>query len=131
MFGAKLIGLVAAVAVAVVADEGHKGERVISLPGPFRPDPLFKQGPQTKGCTYTVYTAHPWNLGPTRTLYTTTTTTTDGVNCGVCDHVTAKPFPDGPGPVAHFTTTIVAATPTTVEAFTCESHHPEPPKKTS
>ncbi|KAG5923770.1 hypothetical protein E4U42_004836 [Claviceps africana] len=113
MFGAKLIGFAAAVAVGVAADKDHlvvHPEDIVQI---------FKQGPTTAGCTHTVFTNHPFNIGPTKTEYTKTFTTTDGVNCGPCHKVVATPFPDGPGPVAIFTTTITAATPTTVSSFYC------------
>ncbi|KAG6016241.1 hypothetical protein E4U54_001912 [Claviceps lovelessii] len=102
--------------VAAMAMTGHAGD--------FIDFHLPTQPVQTAGCTLTMWELPQFNLGPTRTVYTTTTTATDAVDCGICTAVTTALFPDGPGPVAHFTTTVTEPYPTTVTDYKCATPTP-------
>ncbi|KAG5973557.1 hypothetical protein E4U55_000419 [Claviceps digitariae] len=114
MYGLKLVSFAVALATASQAQD-------FDLPLPDQPALVLpKPHPTTAGCTVTIYELPKFNIGPTKTVWTKTATATDPVECGLCDHVTTAWFPDGPGPVAHFTTTITEAMPTTVTTYTCE-----------
>ncbi|KAG5999437.1 hypothetical protein E4U21_006817 [Claviceps maximensis] len=124
MYGLKFIGVAVAMAGAVAAEDQRVDVHV-----PTAPNDIFKQPRQTNGCTLTLWEFPPFVFGPTRTVYTTTATTTSSVDCGLCKAVVTSDFPDGPGPVVFFSTTITEATPTTVTDFACEtstSHLPRP-----
>ncbi|KAG6176718.1 hypothetical protein E4U25_007403 [Claviceps purpurea] len=76
---------------------------------------------KTLGCTTTLYELPPFIWGPTRTIWTTTTTSTESINCGPCTAVTTAIIPDGPGPVVHFNTTITEKRPSPATAFACKT----------
>ncbi|QPH04694.1 hypothetical protein C2857_001904 [Epichloe festucae Fl1] len=71
------------------------------------------------GCTKTIFGIPPWTAGPTRTIWTTTTTSTKYVDCGGCTAVARSYLPLGPGPVLLFTTTVTAAEPKTTSVLAC------------
>ncbi|KAG5957478.1 hypothetical protein E4U58_005984 [Claviceps cyperi] len=120
MYAANIIGLALALAMqqpgavarpADPADLQLGDGDFIKLPWP--------PATQTLGCTTTLYRFLPFIWGPTRTIWTTTTTSTESINCGPCTAVTTAIIPDGPGPVVQFNTTITEKRPSPATAFAC------------
>ncbi|KAM3515920.1 hypothetical protein MY11210_000460 [Beauveria gryllotalpidicola] len=72
-------------------------------------------------CTTTVMRAAQYTWGPTDTVWTSTTTATEEVDCHGCDAVQTAYWPMGPGPVVFFSTTVTAATPSTATTLVCRS----------
>ncbi|KAL7902630.1 hypothetical protein HDV63DRAFT_24536 [Trichoderma sp. SZMC 28014] len=70
-------------------------------------------------CTARVLQVPKLNIGPTRTIFTTTTTTDRIVNCGTCTNNSPIPIPLGVPPVAVFKTTITAVEPYTETELVC------------
>jgi hypothetical protein len=70
-------------------------------------------------CTARVLQVPKINIGPTRTIFTTTTTTDRIVNCGTCTNNSPIPIPLGVPPVAVFKTTITAVEPYTETELVC------------
>lgn len=108
MYAGQLIGLAMAMA----------------SPASANPDPQTdKAGDEHEasppGCTKTIFGIPPWTTGPTRTIWTTTTTSTKYVDCGGCTAVAKSFLPLGPGPVLLFTTTVTAAEPRTTSVLAC------------
>jgi len=69
-------------------------------------------------CTTTLFVSDGWQLGPTRTLYAWTTSTTAYTDCGGCDYIVeSNVAPLGPGVL--FTATYDDASPTTTTSFLC------------
>ncbi|KAG6064504.1 hypothetical protein E4U32_000205 [Claviceps aff. humidiphila group G2b] len=120
MYAANIIGLALAIAaqqpgaVAQPADPVH----LQSGDGDFIKFP-WPPATKTLGCTTTLYELPPFIWGPTRTIWTTTTTSTESINCGPCTAVTTAIIPDGPGPVVHFNTTITEKKPSLATAYAC------------
>ncbi|EXV01356.1 hypothetical protein X797_005452 [Metarhizium robertsii] len=75
--------------------------------------------PDESGCTATQRVAPHWTFGPTSTVWTSTATSTESVDCGGCNEVEASTFFLGMGPVVSFTTTITAETASTTTVFAC------------
>ncbi|KAL6910296.1 hypothetical protein GGI43DRAFT_6782 [Trichoderma evansii] len=70
-------------------------------------------------CTARVLQVPKLNIGPTRTIFTTTTTTDRIVNCGTCTNNSPIPIPLGVPPVAVFKTTVTAVEPYTETELVC------------
>lgn len=70
-------------------------------------------------CTARVLEVPKLNIGPTRTIFTTTTTTDRIVNCGTCTNNSPIPIPLGVPPVAVFKTTVTAVEPYTTTELVC------------
>ncbi|PNP39025.1 hypothetical protein TGAMA5MH_09251 [Trichoderma gamsii] len=70
-------------------------------------------------CTARVLQVPKLNIGPTRTIFTTTTTTDRIVNCGICTNNSPTPIPLGVPPVAVFKTTVTAVEPYTETELVC------------
>ncbi|KAM0465063.1 hypothetical protein ACHAPV_002058 [Trichoderma viride] len=75
-------------------------------------------------CTARVLQVPKLNIGPTRTIFTTTTTTDRIVNCGTCTNNSPIPIPLGVPPVAVFKTTITAVEPYTETELVCGTPSP-------
>ncbi|PHH80032.1 hypothetical protein CDD82_2016 [Ophiocordyceps australis] len=60
-------------------------------------------------------------MGPTRTVWTSTATHTQSIDCAGCSKLTISYLPLGVPPVAIFKTTVTAATPTTTTVLACGS----------
>ncbi|PHH63751.1 hypothetical protein CDD81_5516 [Ophiocordyceps australis] len=60
-------------------------------------------------------------LGPTRTVWTSTATATQSLDCAGCSKLTISYLPLGVPPVAIFHTTVTAAEPTTTTVLACGS----------
>ncbi|RFU76808.1 hypothetical protein TARUN_5394 [Trichoderma arundinaceum] len=80
---------------------------------------MLFQGDEGENCTARVLQVPKINLGPTRTVFTTTKTTSRVVNCGTCTNASPVPIPLGVPPVAIFTTTITAKEPFTETELVC------------
>lgn len=78
-----------------------------------------KQVATATPCTTTFFEEVSLVHGPTKTDYPYTVTDTVLKDCGGCD-IDVKAL-GGPGPVVRFTTTVLAALPTTVTAYGCSS----------
>lgn len=72
-----------------------------------------------ENCTARVLQVPKLNIGPTRTIFTTTTTTDRIVNCGTCTNNSPIPIPLGVPPVAVFKTTVTAVEPYTETELVC------------
>jgi hypothetical protein len=72
-------------------------------------------------CTTTAMRVPTFTWGPTETVWTSTATATQEVDCNGCDAVQVSYFPFGPGPVVFFTTTVTAATASTTTELVCSS----------
>ncbi|KAG6054426.1 hypothetical protein E4U17_003795 [Claviceps sp. LM77 group G4] len=120
MYAANIIGLALAIAMQQPGAVARPADPVDVQPvdGDFIKLP-WPPATQTLGCTTTLYTFPPFIWGPTRTIWTTTTTSTDYIECGPCTAVTTSVVPDGPGPVVHFNTTITEKKPSPATAFAC------------
>ncbi|KAM0486175.1 hypothetical protein ACHAPX_000877 [Trichoderma viride] len=70
-------------------------------------------------CTARVLQVPKLNIGPTRTIFTTTVTTDRIVNCGTCTNNSPTPIPLGVPPVAVFKTTVTAVEPYTETELVC------------
>ncbi|KAL7923075.1 hypothetical protein ACQKWADRAFT_66410 [Trichoderma austrokoningii] len=70
-------------------------------------------------CTARVLQVPKLNIGPTRTIFTTTTTTDRIVNCGTCTNHSPIPIPLGVPPVAVFSATVTAVEPYTETELVC------------
>lgn len=81
-------------------------------------EPLVMIEPTESPCVAYFPSIPKVNLGPVRTVYPATVTTTTTVNCGIC---TAAEWYGliGPGPVVRFTTTTTMATPSVVTELKC------------
>jgi hypothetical protein len=77
------------------------------------------QGDENENCTARVFQVPKINLGPTRTIFTTTTTASRIVNCGTCTNASPIPIPLGVPPVAIFKTTVTATEPFTATELVC------------
>ncbi|KAL7795157.1 hypothetical protein V8C37DRAFT_45459 [Trichoderma ceciliae] len=79
------------------------------------------QGDEDDGenCTARVFQVPKINLGPTRTVFTTTTTASRIVDCGTCTNASPIPIPLGVPPVAIFKTTVTAKEPYTETELVC------------
>ncbi|CAH0058573.1 unnamed protein product [Clonostachys solani] len=62
-----------------------------------------------------------FTFGPTRTVFTTTTTHTSTVDCGICEDVVPVIVPLGIPPVVLFTATTTASTPYVTTEYECGS----------
>ncbi|KAM0257866.1 hypothetical protein ACHAQJ_004170 [Trichoderma viride] len=82
---------------------------------------VFFQGQGSENCTARVLQVPKLNLGPTRTIFTTTTTASRIVNCGTCTNASPVPIPLGVPPVAIFHTTVTATEPFTATELVCSS----------
>ncbi|KAH6610136.1 hypothetical protein Trco_000156 [Trichoderma cornu-damae] len=91
---------------------------------------VLLQGDDGENCTARILQAPEFNLGPTRTVYTTTTTALRIVNCGACTNVSPISIPLGVPPVAVFTTTITAKEPYTDTEFVCGTTTDAPSRAT-
>ncbi|EFY85768.1 hypothetical protein J3458_005360 [Metarhizium acridum] len=80
------------------------------------PNPAAADEP---ACTTTMIMGPKWTSGPTRTVWTSTTTATSEVDCGGCNDVTQSTLFLGVGPVVEFTTTTTMAEPSTTTAYAC------------
>ncbi|KAM3065801.1 hypothetical protein ACMFMF_010729 [Clarireedia jacksonii] len=76
-----------------------------------------RQDASATPCTTTLNQFKTFDLGPTKTVYPSTVTETNSVDCAGCS-LTVKNL-GGVGPVAKFTTTVYAADPTTTTVFAC------------
>ncbi|KAL9489581.1 hypothetical protein ACSS6W_001858 [Trichoderma asperelloides] len=70
-------------------------------------------------CTARVLQVPKLNIGPTRTIFTTTTTTDRIIDCGPCTNNSPIPIPLGVPPVAIFKTTVTAVEPYTETELVC------------
>ncbi|RDA92156.1 hypothetical protein CP533_5609 [Ophiocordyceps camponoti-saundersi (nom. inval.)] len=89
------------------------------LPNPH-PNPAASQ--ETGSCHKMLPLVMPINLGPVRTVWTTTTTTTRSIECSACPEVTVSWLFLGVPPVARFTTTTTAKTASTTSVLACSSY---------
>ncbi|RDA84339.1 hypothetical protein CP532_4959 [Ophiocordyceps camponoti-leonardi (nom. inval.)] len=98
-------------------------QREIVLPNPH-PNPSATQeaGSSPTSCKRTLPLIMPINLGPVRTVWTTTTTTTRFIECSACPQVTVSWLFLGVPPVARFTTTTTASTASTTSVLACSSY---------
>ncbi|KOS22652.1 hypothetical protein ESCO_003640 [Escovopsis weberi] len=91
--------------------------------------PLAMSIPAAVGtaCTATVLALPDVHLGPTSTVFPSTSTAIRSVDCGACAAVTTSQFRVGVLPVVQFTATVTADAPATVTSFACaESGAPTP-----
>ena len=77
-------------------------------------------------CTSVVLLSPDFDLGPTHTEYSSTTTTTETVDCGQCYAVVPSYLPLGVPPVALINATTTAATPSTATTYVCSNPTPRP-----
>ncbi|KAK9445834.1 hypothetical protein VB005_00948 [Metarhizium brunneum] len=77
--------------------------------------------PDEPGCTTTRPVAPQWTAGPVETVWTSTTTVTETVDCGGCNEVQATPMYWGVGPAVFFTTTTTAETASTTTVYACST----------
>ena len=73
----------------------------------------------TSSCVKNIFHAPRFTHGPVSTVWTATETVTRKINCGGCEQLAVQTLPFGPGPVIFFSTTVTAATPTTVTVPAC------------
>ena len=88
-------------------------------PPPPGPPMLAKREDEEEDCTAHVLTGPKYTHGPIKTVWTSTTTVSNPVDCGTCKHVMPTFYPAGPGPVIFFTSTVTATEPTTVSVPVC------------
>ncbi|KAI9649833.1 hypothetical protein NHQ30_002415 [Ciborinia camelliae] len=69
-------------------------------------------------CTSTLRKLKHFTLGPTKTLFPTTVTTTSTVNCAGCEVLSVELI-GGVGPVVEFNATVKVDVPSTTTAFVC------------
>lgn len=81
----------------------------------------FEGAEEGEQCTATIFSVPSIDLGPTRTVYTTTTTTPRTVHCGNCTNASPVPLPVGVPPVALFTTTVTATEAYTEAELVCST----------
>lgn len=75
-------------------------------------------------CARTVFHAPQFTWGPTKTVWTSTTTATKAVYCGGCDELEITTLAFGPGPVVFFTTIVTASTASTTTVLVCDAPTP-------
>lgn len=75
-------------------------------------------GPTTSCVKHLLHAPH-YTWGPTLTIWTSTTTVTEKINCEGCTSVQLDYLHFGPGPVISFNTTVTAATPSTLKVPAC------------
>ncbi|KAH0599754.1 hypothetical protein MHUMG1_02544 [Metarhizium humberi] len=75
--------------------------------------------PDEPACTTTMPVFAKMTFGPTSTVWTSTATSTESVDCGGCNEVQTSVVYVGPGPVVFFTTTTTAETASTTTVLAC------------
>ncbi|KIE02445.1 hypothetical protein MAJ_01479, partial [Metarhizium majus ARSEF 297] len=75
--------------------------------------------PAAPGCTTTQIVFPQFKAGPTSTVWTSTATFTESVDCGGCNQVRTSTLNMGPGPVVFFTTTVTAEAASTTTVVAC------------
>lgn len=70
-------------------------------------------------CPKRLFHAPHFTWGPTRTVWTSTTTVTQEVDCGGCSDLQIVHLPFGPGPAVFFNTTVTATTASTTTVAAC------------
>ncbi|KAH6880378.1 hypothetical protein B0T10DRAFT_551613 [Thelonectria olida] len=89
-------------------------------------NPLPTDGPDSNNeirnsdtCPTTIHILPPMTAGPTRTVWTTTSTQTVTIDCGGCTTYSVSYVHLGPGPVVIYTTTTTVAQPSVTTALKC------------
>ncbi|QLI71501.1 uncharacterized protein G6M90_00g073510 [Metarhizium brunneum] len=77
--------------------------------------------PDEPGCTKTIFVAPQMTAGPVETVWTSTATSTQSVDCGGCNEVQASTMFWGVGPVVSFSTTTTAETASTTTVYACST----------
>lgn len=78
-----------------------------------------RSGDSPGQCPKVVVRAPVWTWGPTRTVWTTTATATQIIDCGGCDQLTISDLFLGHGPVVFFTATTTATEPSITTELKC------------
>lgn len=84
-------------------------------------DPTALEEPQPSQCQSVLPILPKFTFGPTRTIFTTTTTHTSTVDCGICEDVVPMIVPLGIPPVVLFNATTTASTPLVTTEYECGS----------
>lgn len=107
-------------AVATVAHcQAPRGQPLLRHDQDVDAPPEATPAPSTSGCTKQLFHAQAFTWGPVRTIWTSTATVTRKVNCGPCTALQLNYFPQGPGPVVFFPTTVTATTASTTTIPVC------------
>jgi hypothetical protein len=102
----------------VPAPETNLADRVLAELG-MPAIPIVKRGRKRDLCTKLLLQLPQFTFGPTRTEWTETETFTESIDCSGCPNLVHSFLPLGVPPVAIFTTTTTAGTPTTTTVFAC------------
>lgn len=75
---------------------------------------------ETGGCGRIIHKVAAFTFGPTKTVWTTTETVTQTVDCGECGRVEITQIPMGPGLVIFFENTTTVAEPSLTTTYVCD-----------
>lgn len=76
---------------------------------------------RAEDCEKVLVQPQSFTFGPTSTVYTTTSTVTESIDCGTCNKVKPTVLAFGPGPVVHFEATTTVAEPALETAYVCQT----------
>lgn len=120
MYTSQLLGITIALVGASMANPVPQMDNVAAIGDLDGRDVIYDPtATSPSACTTVIPILPSWTWGPTRTIWTTTTTATKDVDCGRCTAIARTYFPFGVPPVVIFTTTTTVAGPSPTTVLRC------------
>ncbi|OAQ62207.1 hypothetical protein VFPPC_07140 [Pochonia chlamydosporia 170] len=120
MYARQLVVLALALATSTMANPVPRVDNAEDLEDTEVRDVFQKStAAKTPGCTTVIPILPAWTWGPTRTIWTTTTTATAHVDCGLCTAIARTYLNLGVPPVVIFNDTTTVAVPSTTTVLRC------------